>query len=1210
MNVLSRNWTQEQQNAIKATGGAILVSAAAGSGKTSVLVQRIIEQIVNPKNKIDIDDFLIVTFTKAAAQEMKNRIFVELSNIALKNPNDFNIQRQLMRLKYANIGTIHSFCSKMVKENFYKLGISPNFKIIEDEQSFEYKELAIKNTFNYFYSLNDKKFEKVLDVLSKEKNDFSLKKIIFQIYNFISSLAFPEKWMDERNKDMESAIKDIKSSKHVKTILENTKEKLEFSKHLNSEILEIVNSDEDIKKSCIETIEDDKRIIMEIMSVLNSEESYWDDISNYIKSVSFKRFCSTRNKEKAYLNKIIKFKRDYIKNNIKGFIDDFSFTEDEIVEHFKEIYDLQKTLFSIVEYFSKEYSTLKTAKNVLEFCDLERFALKLLCEYSDDKVVKSKTANDISEKFQEIVIDEYQDINELQDMIFKLVSKDRKNIFAVGDIKQCIYSFRNSNPKIFSEKKDSYEIYNPNKEKYPAKIILSKNFRSKSGIINFVNYIFENIMSKKVGEVDYGSEEKLNIGVNYSEIFNKDDADVVFKMIDVDKQDGLKSEAREISKLITKMIAEGYQIYENGKLRAVTYNDFCILLRSANKNCNIYSQEFLENGIPFWSENKENFLKTSEIATILSILQVVNNPMQDIPLISSMLTPIFRFNIDEISGIRYIDINVPLYFAIKKSAEAGNVKSKIFIEKIDLYRKMSNTMPCNEFIDYIYSETDYPAIVLSQKNGNVKKSNLIAFSEHAKKYEKQYKGGLSGFLKFIDTLKNSDLDLSPANRSSKNENTVKIMSIHKSKGLEFPICILAGCSKKFVNDTDSLMINKDLGVGMKLKSIDGTLKIDNIVRKSVVLKNSIQDLSEELRVLYVALTRAKQKLIIVSSDENILEKIDKKTSLLYGFQKINSSVVRDSKSFLDLFSLCFSKSNIENFLDVFSGIGFGAHLRKIRLKLDKDCSIDLEYINSCIENENIHNELKNEHFDLMSDTHEKIHELRLNINQKNIYQNIKKRLEFKYPFKDFSSVPMRVSASIVSHLDNIGNFIANSKPSFLYKNSTSGVDVGNATHKFMYYANFEKISKYGVKKEIDFLYNGGFLNKSECHALCIQSLENFVNSNLFDRILNSEKVIREHRFSVKITPEFLSNDFDFKNVKENENKDFIVLQGAVDCAFLENDKYVLVDYKTDRISDISELFYKYNKQVELYKYALKISENIDVKETILYSFSLGESYSF
>lgn len=1206
MNTLGRNWTEEQQNAIKATGGAILVSAAAGSGKTSVLVQRIIEQIVNPKNKINIDDFLIVTFTKAAAQEMKNRIFVELSNIALKNPNDANVQRQLMRLKYANIGTIHSFCSKMVKENFYKLGISPNFKIIEDEQAFEYKELAIKNTFNYFYSLNDKKFEKVLDVLSKDKNDLSLKKIIFQIYNFVSSLAFPEKWMDERNKDMESAIKDIKSSKHVKTILENTKEKLEFAKHLNSEILEIANRDEDIKKSSLEVLESDRQVIEKIISVLESEKSSWDDIANSINSASFETFVSTKNKEKAHLNKIVKGKRDYVKKIINGLSKFFSFAQDEIVEHFKEIYDLQKTLFSIVEYFSKEYSTLKTAKNVLEFCDLERFALKLLCEYSDDKVVKSKTANDISEKFQEIVIDEYQDINELQDMIFKLVSKDGKNIFAVGDIKQCIYSFRNSNPKIFSEKKDSYEIYNPNKEKYPAKIILSKNFRSKSGIINFVNYIFENIMSKKVGEVDYDSEEKLNAGANYSEIFDKDDADVVFKMIDVDKQDGLKSEACEISKLITKMIAEGYQIYENGKLRAVTYNDFCILLRSANKNCNIYSQEFLENGIPFWSENKENFLKTSEISTILSILQVVNNPLQDISLISSMLTPIFGFNIDEISGIRYIDINVPLYFAIKKSAEAGNVKSKIFIEKIDLYRKMSNTMPCNEFIDYIYSETDYPAIVLSQKNGNVKKSNLIAFSEHAKKYEKQYKGGLSGFLKFIDTLKNSDLDLSPANRSSKNENTVKIMSIHKSKGLEFPICILAGCSKKFVNDTDSLMINKDLGVGMKLKSIDGTLKIDNIVRKSVVLKNSIQDLSEELRVLYVALTRAKQKLIIVSSDENILEKVDKKISLLNGFSKISSSIVRDSKSFLDLFSLCFSKSNIENFIDIFSGIGSGAHLRKIRLNLDKNCSIDLEYINSCFQNENIQNKNSN----LISDTHEKIHELRLNINQKNIYQNIKKRLEFKYPFKDFSSVPMRVSASIVSHLDNIGNFIANSKPSFLYKNSTSGVDVGNATHKFMYYANFEKISKYGVKKEIDFLYNGGFLNKSEYHALCIQSLENFVNSNLFDRILNSEKVIREHRFSVKITPEFLSNDFDFKNVKETENKDFIVLQGAIDCAFLENDKYVLVDYKTDRISDISELFYKYNKQVELYKYALKTSENIDVKETILYSFSLGDSYSF
>lgn len=1186
---MSRKWTPEQENAINSTGGSILVSAAAGSGKTSVLVERVIKQIIDLDNPIDIDKFLIVTFTKAAAQEMRSRISARLSEMISKNPQNSHLHNQQIMLKCASLGTIHSFCASIIRENFYKLGISPKFRIAEESEISIIKNQAMEKTLNDFYEFQNPDFIYTANLFGNEKNDNSLSLIIEQIYDFTRSLPFPEKWMNNVCKMYEN-ITSVKDSPWGKIAVNFAKKSFTEVQKILSQIKTISSKNENIQKSYGEAIEKDLSEANSIMESLNIES--WDKISEKITQFSFSKFKPLRCKNCDFEKNVISEKRKYAKNLIENSKKYFTFSELGTINSLKKFKVVTKTLFEVTNYFCEEISYLKTIKNIADYSDLEHWAIKLLSKDTDSgEINPSDIAFEISNRYAEIMVDEYQDINEIQNTIFKLINNNNK-MFCVGDVKQSIYKFRHSKPQIFLGKKSDYRLYSKEENNYPAKIILGKNFRSNPKIIDSINFIFESIMSEEAGEIQYNDEEKLVPGGIYKEETQNDECDINFSIIDTSQSQENSDilEADFIAEKITEMIHQKYKVIENGTERPITYSDFCILMRSSNAHAHIYASRLLEQGIPAWSETKEKFLDTSEISNIISILQTINNPVQDIPLISAMMSPIFGFNVDELSEIRESDRNNLFYFAVKKSSENGMKKCTDFLEKINYWRKISCTVPCGELIEFIYQDTDYPALCLAKAKGEVKKANLELLVQYAEKFENQYHKGLSGFLDYIENIRQKKSDLEPASISSEYENTVKIMSIHKSKGLEFPVCIVAGCGKKFNFDKNKVIINSDFCPAMKLKNDEGTLQFDNLMRKAVFSQNQNEDISEEMRIFYVALTRAKQKLFLVASIKEPTKIIEKSLILTQDTDNISAFEVRNSSSFASWIILCMCQSTLRNKLcNIMNLNEYISEKNSKHLNWDinlispePECPETLDNYEECTETQN-----SVENFDAAW------------------RQIINDRFDFVYPYKEFINLPLKISASMMNQSSDWEQYTANSKPSFVSGKNFTPAQKGTALHKFMCFANFKRATLNGVKSEINYLLSEEFLTVKESESLNVTQIQKFINSPLAKRILQSKKVLREQRFSVKIPPELLNKHA----ISEKISDTFVVMQGALDCAFQENGKYVIVDYKTDKTENIKDLYEKYSTQLNLYKYALEKISEIKVKELIIYSFYLNESFS-
>ena len=573
---------------------------------------------------------------------------------------------------------------------------------------------------------------------------------------------------------------------------------------------------------------------------------------------------------------------------------------------------------------------------------------------------------------------------------------------------------------------------------------------------------------------------------------------------------------------------------------------------------------------------------------MISLLETINNPALDIPLTATLLTPFFGFTMDKIAEIRKADTKVPLYFALKKFYEENPNDKKIqnLSNELEYYRNLAASYPCDEVIEAIYERTAYPSICLSAPNGHRKRANLIKLSEYARNFEKDNHSGISGFLHFINGIKSRGEDLKPAEISEGGEGAVKIMSIHKSKGLEFPICILANCGSKFGSDKDSVLINHTLGIGTKTKNNNATLTYDNIIRKAISIKNKKESISEEMRILYVALTRAKQKLILTSTLENPEKYIENALSVAPYFKAVLPSMVYKSNSFLEWILMAASQSSLCE--DICAKSGIASYENYTPEKNDFNWSFDI--INPENDTEN-----------LISDNVNETQKTSLTPDEK-LLALFQKRLDFKYPYADLMNLPMKISASQMVHGETSEDYVASSKPEFLSSKKLTPMHRGTAMHRFVCYADFSSLTSENAQNECSQLLSGGFLTNEEYSSLDISAIKKFINSEIFSRISGSSKVLKEHRFSVnvpapKINPEITSQDT------------FIVVQGALDCAFEEGGEYVIIDYKTDKAHDIHELYEKYEKQLQIYKYALEQTENIKVKEIGIYSFHLNKYFS-
>ena len=1186
-------WTKSQELAIGARDGLMLVSAAAGSGKTAVLVQRIIDIITDENSPTDIDRFLVVTFTNAAADEMKQRIGKKLDEMLSENPFDENIIRQQMLLGNANISTIHSFCRKLIKEYFYMLDIPSDFRVADEEEVAVIQNNALDEVLERKYSQNDDDFAFLADSFSDSNDDKTLRGTILGLHQFLQSQPFPEVWLKQKLQMYENVDEPGKTIWGRYTI-EYAKLYLSFIKHQNELAIKICCSEPDITNAYLESLESDRDVISEFEKILDS--LIWDDICEYLEDISSKFIkigrLTTKSLEVKEKGKVVK---DSLRKKYMDGFDKlkkmFSASSEDFINEIYSIKPIANQLFSIVLDFEEEYQKQKADKSVVDYGDLEHLTLKLLVTYTDSGIIKNETAHEVSKWFDYVMVDEYQDTNIIQDIIFNAVSDNDKHLFVVGDVKQSIYSFRQAMPQIFIDRRLKCKKYTDENKTYPGKVNLAANFRSREGITECINYIFSNIMSVKAGGLDYTEDEELKYSATYPE-YDSTPAELhLLNMENKSADELIPLEAKYIGELILKM-KDTVLVTDEGELRPADFGDFSILLRSAKDKANVYANELLKMNIPTTTEVGDSFFDRPEIRIMRSFLRVLDNPARDIPFASVLMSPIFGFTADEIGAMRAENRGKSLY-EILINGQKENEKAKYVCDVLKELRSYGNNVTADELINKIYDKTLLPEIVLSSgEDGDFGRKNLRLLVEYAKKYEKSGFRGISGFVAFLDKLNESDEDLASADRSDKSASqVVRIMTIHKSKGLEFPICIVAGMGTKYnkVDINKRLLTHVDLGIGTEIIGQSGFYRYKGITRTAVENAKTSELISEEMRVLYVALTRAKEKLILVASDKDIEQRIaEARLKLIYENNRVAPASVLFSTGFLDLILYCLliSKSG-QSLRDI---CGYNGELScndnsKWDIYIENVSADDDDESKEESQDEPVKEEVTPEYLAKVQKQLEKIKE-KLNAHD-------------DYKYKKHREIPLKVTASSLAERESNIEYAASKRPAFMDEGGLNAADRGTALHQFMSFCDFKK-AQVSVKGEISRLVTQGFLTEEQAKSIKVNRVQNFLNSGLLNEILDSDYYEREYTFIVEINAGIVD-----KTLEKPYSDEKVILQGAMDCIYKKGTAITIVDYKTDFAESFDELIKKYQVQLNLYRIAAQQIFNTNDVKCIIYSFGLG-----
>jgi len=1209
------NWTKEQQDAIFEKDSNILVAAAAGSGKTAVLVERIINKIIN--EKVDIDKLLVVTFTNAAASEMRERVLEAIYKKLEENPEDESLQRQITLLNKASICTIDSFCLEVVRNHFYELeNISPNFRIGDTTEIELLKQETIEDIFENKYESENEDFLKLISVYTSYKDDFPLKDLILKIYSYIQSNPFPQKWLREKVEMFNLSDKleeDFSKTPWGDTLL------LELEDELIDHIVTLEKVEEDLSydpelDKFQKVIRDD----IEKLKVLKNNVDNWDKSYNINQDLKFIQW--PRKKVDSDTKEIAKSIRDNVKERMKKVFDKILICNSkEANEDINDMYHILVKLQNMILEFEQEFTKRKREKNIVDFNDIEHLALNILLkENKEGDIEKSQIAKKYQEKFIEVVIDEYQDSNLVQEFILTSVSKEN-NIFMVGDVKQSIYKFRQAVPKILFLAK--YETYKKKEDKFQnddLKIQLFKNFRSKENILQFTNLIFENIMSNILGEIEYNEDEYLNLGANYEEI--SQDGKTEINIINMAKEEELEEESEEkeeklediqiearfVANKIKKLIDEKFQVWDKkqNKYRDITYKDMVILLRATSNSAPIYEQEILNLEIPVFSDSSQSYLDSIEIQTIMNLLKVIDNPVQDIPLVSVLRSNIAKFTDDELIKIRLIDKYDDFYTCMQKAKvsqekELGE-KIKEFLDKLDDWRNRQEYLALDELIWKIYSDTGFYNYCGLMPNGLLKQANLKMLFERAKQYETSSFKGLYNFILFINKLRLSSGDLGAAKVIGENDNVIRIMSIHKSKGLEFPVVFLSSTGKEFnfMDLQENILLHQDMGIGVKYIDYEKQVQYDTLSKAAIKNKMKIETLAEEMRILYVALTRAKEKLIITGIKKDYEKEIIKLREQAERYRKIgdkiNPIVVKKYKKYIDwiLLVYCYQKSKIEEIVNI--NIYNKKELMKtFKKKTENEESNVLEIL---------------EQKEVLD---EKIKEIEEELNY--VY---KYNLSTKIPTKSSVTKIKEIEQENIFNEENVQKTISEvweedkninisfPSPKFIKEvndDKLTGAQKGTLLHLCMQKLNiYEKYDLEKIKDMINSLVAKEIITKKEAENINIFNIFKFTESNIWKELTNAKEIYKEKPFYINIPAKEIYKE----KVEEN-----VLVQGIIDLFYInEKNELVLIDYKTDYVEygKEQELINKYKKQLELYKKALEGSLNKKVENIYIYSTYLGK----
>jgi len=1158
-----KNWTKEQSDAINARGGTLLLSAAAGSGKTAVLTERAVKKLTDADNPVPPERLLIVTFTNAAAGEMKQKIYSALSALIKGNPGNARISKIRASLYKANIMTVDKFLINLLRENFYGLSIEPDFAIVSGADLDIMAEKAMRLTLEDMYSSQGENFAELSGLLIKGRDDKPLAEAIRALSRYSRSYPFPEIWLDEAE-NMYKSEEPAEKTGWGRVIIDYATGALEYAGRCVSKALEIIEGDPDFKKSYGDAFLSDGVFIKEFLRLLETGD--WDAMREKSAKYPALRLSGVRGvdiNKKEYLQ----FLREQAKTAIKELPSIFCASRAEHEGDMKALSGAVSALAGAVKLFEKNLSELKKEENVLEFGDTLHLAIRLLCENNENILAKSPKALELQENFDEILVDEYQDTNEAQDILYKLLSKDEGNIFMVGDVKQSIYAFRLANPKLFVSKIESFSLFDTGR--FPAKIFLNRNFRSKKGILDAVNFVFSGLMSKKLGDIAYSDDEKLFCGLAENENSEDGKPCAEFHVLEPEFKTNIDERTLYEAEYIADIISENVK---SGR----DYGDFCVLMRN-NARADIYAGAFERGGIPCEAAAGGSFFEAPEISAFTAFLKIIDNPTRDVEMLTALMSPVYGFTTDEIAEIRAESRQGSVYASLVKSADNGFAKARDFLGELKNYRLKAAVMDVYTLIEALYYETGYFPAVMAMKNPNSRKSNLNLLLNYAEAYTANSTMGLPGFIRYIDSLEAAGGGLPSAKPARESSGAVKLMTMHKSKGLEFPVVILAGCGSEF-NRSDrrgTMIIHPEAGIGFMRQELSELKRYTTLPYSASKIAIEKSGKSEELRVLYVAMTRAKEKLIMPVVFGNAEKELKYFSNIARG--GIEPFAALKQSSFAGWLTSAFIRhpgaSALREYVDFNppEPIKADFNMKFVYGKLREKDGIQDEA--AC----------KTEP-------------------DADIMQTINERASYTYPYEALSCVLAKRTASDLSEAGISFEYFASKRPSFmsaggLSPGRLSPSERGNACHLFMQLCDFEKAAR-DTETEGKRLLAEGKLTAAQENALDYGKIAAFFGSETGKSVFAADEVYREKKFAFLLPAGRV-----YPGLPPRFNDENILLQGMIDLFCVKDGKVLIVDYKTDRAVSAGELAERYRNQLTVYKLAVKEVFGIDAA-AVIYSFAL------
>lgn len=1222
------NWTKEQKAVIESRNRNLLVSAAAGSGKTAVLVERIIRMITEGENPLDIDQLLVMTFTKAAADEMRERVLLAVDEKLKEDPENGHLQMQAAMIPYARITTIDSFCLGIIREHYNQLDIDPAFRVGDEGELLLLRGSVMEQLLEDYYEAGDEEFSRFVETYATGKSDRGIEDHIMAVYNFSGSNPWPEKWLEACEKELEDYEEGsddrLMETEWMRFLMWDVAMQTgEFCAQLKEALA--VCDEENGPAAYIPMLTSDLRMLQ---AIGNAKD--YGCLNELLGSASFDRLASIRSKEiDADKKSFVTGCRDRVKKAVGKLRDLYCFESIEtVVRDLRGTAGAVRILLRLAGEFHDRYQEAKQEKNLVDFGDLEHYALEVLLEETEEgERTPSAAADELSRQFEEILVDEYQDSNDVQEALIHAISRERfgtPNVFMVGDVKQSIYKFRLARPELFLKKYESY----PREDGLYQTIELHQNFRSRDSVLSGINEVFYQIMTKGLGGILYTEDAALHPGAVFEpteemvggklELHMVNTGGGLLKQLEADPADDYTAHEME-AKLIAARMKDlinpetGLKVWDKKekRYRTACYGDMVILLRSLSGFAEDFVNILMNEGIPAYAERRTGYFTAIEVETVLCFLSIIDNPMQDIPLAAVLKSPIVGATDEELARLMAVfkrtakkgqdrGIYGAWMYYLENSPEderEGALYGKLaaFSDELAEYRRIAGYLSIHELLYIIYENTGYYDYIAAMPAGEARQANLDMLVEKASAYEKTSYSGLFHFIRYIENLKKYDTDFGEAALAG-DENTVRILSIHKSKGLEFPVVFLAGMGKKF-NKQDlygKILIDPDLGIATDYLDLELRVKTPTLKKNVLRRRLELEALGEELRVLYVAMTRAKEKLIMTGTDRYLDKKLERFSDIKRTAGQIPFTILSTADSFLDWLLMSLSGKLSESAL--LSDAGAETGLMTVRSYSVADLvGVEIEH--------QAEKKLSKEEL--------------LNFDCARIYDEayaagISAAFAYRYPHTADIGLHTKLS---VSELKKQGQLIDDEESTFLptipaflleesgKKDQGGGAFRGTAYHRALELLNFPGMKTISdVEMALDTFRREKYMDEVSLSLLDAGILWNFLSSPLGRRMSAAQAkglLYKEQQFVIGIPA---------REMEVCSSDELVLIQGIIDAYMEEEDGLVLIDYKTDHVVRGREslLTERYGIQLEYYKRALEQMTGKKVTEKIIYSLTLQE----